>query len=111
MVDVHVYRDECGRLSRFHAFGHAGWAQSGDDVVCAAVSTLLQAAWLGLTEIAKVDVQAEHGDGELTLRWAESAGSEAAVWAIAETVTVSLERIAAQYPKHVRVTAQQIALP
>ncbi len=103
MVEVRVRRDGRERLSSFLASGHAGWAQSGDDVVCAAVSAVLQAAWLGLSEVAKIDVDGRRESGSLTLAWPEAARGNAAVRAIVATAALSVERIALQYPEHVRV--------
>ncbi len=103
MVEVRIREDSRGRLSSFFASGHAGWAESGADIVCAAVSTLLQAAWLGLTEVAAVDVTGSRADGRLELAWPAVARDDVAAQAIAATVARSVERIATQYPDHVRV--------
>ncbi len=102
MVEVHIRKDSRDRLSSFLATGHAGWAESGDDVVCAAVSTVLQAAWLGLAEVANVEIEAARENGRLSLAWPRSRG-DAATGAIVETAALSVERIALQYPEHVRV--------
>jgi len=102
-IEVRVRKDGRGRLSSFFATGHAGWAESGADVVCAAVSTVLQAAWLGLSEVAKVEIKASKESGLMTLSWPERSRSSDAVNAIVATAALSLERIAAQYPDHVRV--------
>ena len=103
MVEVHVRKDSRDRLSSFFATGHAGWAESGEDVVCAAVSAILQAAWLGLSEIAHIDVTAARENGRLELAWPDAVRADPAVAAIVETAALSVERIAAQYPEHVRV--------
>jgi uncharacterized protein YsxB (DUF464 family) len=103
VVEVRIRRDDRDRLTSFFASGHAGWAQSGDDVVCAAVSAVLQAAWLGLSEVAKIDVDARRESGSLALAWPEATRSNAAVRAIAATAALAVERIATQYPDHVVV--------
>jgi len=102
MVTVTIEEDSQGRLSSFVATGHAGWADKGNDVVCAAVSALLQAAWLGLTEVAKVKVDGARSEGELRLRWPEEVRDRADVKAIVETAQRSIETIALQYPDHVQ---------
>jgi uncharacterized protein YsxB (DUF464 family) len=107
LVEVHVRRDSRDRLSSFCANGHAGWAESGDDVVCAAVSALLQAAWLGLAEVAKVEVKASREKGHLEVSWPEAARSDAAVEAIVNTASLSIERICSQYPDHVRLIVER----
>ena len=103
MIEVYVRKDGRNRLSSFLATGHAGWAESGADVVCAAVSTVLQAAWLGLSEVAKVQVEATKESGRMTLAWPERSRDSDAVHAIVATAALSVERIANQYPDHVRV--------
>jgi uncharacterized protein YsxB (DUF464 family) len=103
MVQVTIRRDSRERLSSFFASGHAGWADAGQDVVCAAVSTLLQAAWLGLDEVAGIAVEGAREAGRLELSWPEAARSDPGVRAIVETVARSIETLAAQYPAHVKV--------
>ena len=103
MVEVRIRKDSRERLSSFLANGHAGWAESGEDVVCAAVSAILQAAWLGLSEIAAIAVTATREPGLLELTWPVGTRDDAGVRAIVGTAALSVERIAAQYPDHVRV--------
>ena len=103
MVRVTLSRDSRERLSSFFADGHAGWADAGEDVVCAAVSTLLQAAWLGLSEVMGIAVEGAKSDGRLSLTWPAAAREDPGVRAVAETVARSLETLAAQFPEHVRV--------
>ncbi len=103
MVELHIREDSWQRLSSFSASGHAGWADSGEDVVCAAVSAILQAAWLGLAEVARIDVVASRENGRLDLAWPEHARTDPGVLAIVATAALSVERIALQYPDHVRV--------
>ncbi|MBC5811013.1 MAG: ribosomal-processing cysteine protease Prp [Candidatus Eremiobacteraeota bacterium] len=102
MVEVRARRDSRDRLSSFFASGHAGWAEAGQDVVCAAVSALLQAAWMGLTEVAKIPVEGSRSDGALSLAWPREARDDPAAMAIVETTARSIEYIARQYPEHVR---------
>jgi len=42
--------------------GHSGFAENGKDIVCASVSSIIQAALLGLLEVAKVDVDYSKDD-------------------------------------------------
>jgi uncharacterized protein YsxB (DUF464 family) len=103
LVEVRIRKDSRNRLSSFFATGHAGWADAGDDVVCAAVSTILQSAWLGLVEVAHVEVVASRASGHLDLSWPPAARDDAAASAIVATAARSVERIATQFPDHVRV--------
>ena len=103
MVEIRIFRDSRDRLSSFFATGHAGWAEHGQDVVCAAISTALQSAWLGLSEVASVPVAADKADGTLRLSWPENVRDDPAVRAIVGTAARTVEVIAGQYPEVARV--------
>ncbi|MBV8245501.1 MAG: ribosomal-processing cysteine protease Prp [Candidatus Eremiobacteraeota bacterium] len=101
MLTVVFGRDGRNRLSFFHASGHAEWAEAGDDIVCAAVSAILQAARLGLEAHANVHLEVRQDKGELHVRWPAGRRDDAAVTAIVRTAELAVERIADQYPAHV----------
>jgi len=105
VLSVTFYRDSRDRLSRIFAEGHAGWAESGEDIVCAGVSAVLQSAWLGLTEHAGVAVAGERDAGRLDLRWPEADRDRDDVRAIVETARLAIEHLARQFPEHVRAAA------
>src|ERR1700761_4083963 len=50
-AEVRFRRDSRDRLSSVFSSGHAEQGEPGEDVVCSAVSALLQAAWAGLTDV------------------------------------------------------------
>jgi uncharacterized protein len=101
MLEVTFYRDSRSRLSRIFAEGHAGWADAGEDVVCAGASAVLQTAWLGLAEHARVAVTAERDAGRLDLRWPEADRERVDVQAIVETARLAIEHLARQFPEHI----------
>jgi uncharacterized protein YsxB (DUF464 family) len=107
VVEVEFHEDSRGRLSSFVAEGHAGWAEHGTDVVCAAVSTLLQAAWLGLIEVAGVAAEGSRSAGRLELSWPAAARERDDVRAIVATAALSVERLALQFPEHVRAVRRR----
>ncbi len=107
MLVVRIRKDSQQRLSSFLATGHVGLAESGQDVVCAAISAVLQAAWLGLEEVARVELQGQRKSGRLELTWPAGLRDDPAVGAIVATAALSVERIAAQFPDHVRIIHEQ----
>ena len=40
MTKIKFYRDDNGNFTGFECKGHAGYAESGEDIVCAAISIL-----------------------------------------------------------------------
>jgi uncharacterized protein len=103
VLEVIFYEDDRGRCAGLSARGHVELGTYGKDVVCAAVSGILQAARLGLTEYANVDVEARQQPGELQLRFGEDERDLESVRAIVATAQLAIEQIARQYPKHVGV--------
>ena len=73
-----------GVLVGFDAHGHTGYADAGEDIVCAAVSALTQATVIGMQE--------EHAQSARVLL---------------ETLRLSLSSICAQYPGFVRLTTRE----
>ena len=41
MIKVSIYKNADGKIIGFHCSGHAGYANSGQDILCAAVSALV----------------------------------------------------------------------
>ncbi len=109
MLEVTFYRDGRDRPSRIFASGHADFAEHGSDVVCAAVSAILQAARLGLAEYAGIALDAEQASGDLRLSWPPAAREDASLRAIVGTAELSVERIAGQYPDYVRFRRERDA--
>lgn len=104
MVEVVFRRDSRQRLSSVSARGHAEFAVDADDLVCAAVSAILQAARLGLEEHARVALEARQRSGEFFIAWPAARRDDTAVSAIAATALLAIEQLAGQYPEHVRCT-------
>lgn len=102
MVEVRFRRDSRNRLSSVLSKGHAEHGEPGEDIACAAVSALLQAAWVGLTDVAGVKVSGRRRSGDLLMRWPEDARGRADVHAIVATAELAIEQIAKQYAGFVR---------
>jgi uncharacterized protein len=104
VLEVTFYRDARDRLTGLTAFGHADFAEHGEDVVCAAVSAILQAVALGLTEYARADLgTARQESGQLELRWGKEDRESESVRAIVATAELAIDQISQQYPAHVRL--------
>ena len=56
MINVIVIKEK-QTIKTIEATGHSGYAEEGQDIVCSAVSTLMETLANGLTEIVKADVE------------------------------------------------------
>lgn len=79
--------------------GHAGFNHSGPDIVCAAVSSLVQSAFLGLDKYLHLNLECELRTGffELILKDIPTKESEA----ILNTMLLGINKIAEMYPLNV----------
>ncbi len=92
---ITIIYNEAGHDMILRAEGHAGYAEKGSDIVCAAVSTLMQ------TLAYSVDggtIETGEGVNALTVRAAQSSDNMAKF----ELVTDGLMLLARQYPVNVR---------
>ena len=56
MINVIVIKEK-QTIKTIEATGHSGYAEEGADIVCSAVSTLLETLANGLTEVVNADVK------------------------------------------------------
>ena len=80
--------------------GHAGYAPHGQDIICAAVSTLVQAFCASVQELTTDEIEANFGPGKADIRYGNL--SEAAKL-LEDSLFVGLKLIADNYPDYVRV--------
>lgn len=99
MVRVRVARDAAGDVVGLVASGHAGFAAHGSDIVCAAVSAILETALMGIDAYAPEGQCQELEDG--LLRW--QGRPTAATRTIWGTALLGLGSIARDHPRHLEV--------
>jgi uncharacterized protein YsxB (DUF464 family) len=63
VISVVIEFDKKGHVSRFDVSGHAGYDTPGKDIVCAAVSAVVQAAVIGLTDVVGLNVEYRQKNG------------------------------------------------
>jgi len=86
----------------FEIKGHAGFADYGKDIVCAAVSVLSTTCVNALESVAGVKATVSVKEGGMAVSLPENAGHDAQV--ILRSMAQGLSDIAEQYPKHLQLT-------
>ncbi|MDE7395966.1 MAG: ribosomal-processing cysteine protease Prp [Clostridiales bacterium] len=66
-----------GKIVALHCDGHTGYGVEGEDIVCAALSSVVQTAVLGLMGVAGINARVKRGDGMLSLELPENLSDEA----------------------------------
>ncbi|HZK85140.1 MAG TPA: ribosomal-processing cysteine protease Prp [Desulfosporosinus sp.] len=93
-----IWADDQGLIRAFELSGHAGYADSGQDIVCAGVSALSIAACNGLEHFLSVAPKVQEADGYLTcqLIGIPEQEMEKAQW-ILQTMVLGIEQIHSTY--------------
>ena len=68
MTDVMITRKN-NHIVTVAASGHTGYGESGEDIVCAGISTLIQSALLGLLQVAQINVKYTVNEEQGSLRF------------------------------------------
>ncbi len=97
MLKAVFYRKN-GRLCRCSVKGHAGYAEHGQDVVCAAVSSAVQLTANLLTETFKENAQAAAKGDTVNIR---TDGSDISV-KLLEALYVHLQCISEEFPDTIK---------
>ena len=87
-----------GQLTGFECVGHAGYAEEGQDIVCAAVSILTTTCANALESVAGVTPQVSASSGWMALSLPRDAGRDAQV--ILKAMRQGLRDLAEEYPRY-----------
>ena len=116
MINILVLKDNQNNIKFIEATGHSGYAESGSDIVCSAVSTLMQSLAVGLTDVVKISPKIiidetiphicisllEGLTSNLTKASAES------VQTLMKTTVLSLKQVANEFSKHIKIKEKQV---
>jgi len=97
MTHISVYRTSEGSYRGLSCIGHAGYAESGSDIVCAAVSVLVINLNNSLIRLADVEprVTLNEEEGLMDLRW--TADGNDRMQLLMDSLLLGLEGIIEQY--------------
>ncbi len=105
MIRAEFYKDaRDGRLIGFSCIGHAGFADSGRDIVCSAVSALTLSCVNSVTELTEDHATVSESDGELSCMVDAPVGPESEL--LLRSLQLALTTIAEDYPRNVKVTVK-----
>ena len=90
-------QDEC--ITGFDVKGHAGYAEAGQDIVCAAVSVLTTTCVNALETVAGVKPTVKTSDGRMRVVVPRNSGHDAQV--ILQTLRQGLRDLAEEYSRYI----------
>ena len=93
-------------LCGFELQGHAGYAEQGRDIVCAAVSSAVYLTANTLTDVCGCRAEVQESEGKLSVVLAS--GEEAAAQITLKGLQLHLEGLQAQYPKYIQLQLTEV---
>ncbi len=103
MISININRDQEGNIISFSGQGHAEYAEYGTDIVCAAVSAIMQTAAIGLDNHLNLNFDIEINDGWLSCQLTSELAQQKEVRAILETMFLGLKSTEESYQKYLKV--------
>ena len=96
---------ENDRITGFSVSGHSGYAESGSDIVCAAVSAVVTMAEATINDVcgAKAKVRVKDADARVTLTLPASCDEEESVQAVLAGMLLTLCSLRDDYPDYIEV--------
>ncbi|MCR5817462.1 MAG: ribosomal-processing cysteine protease Prp [Ruminococcus sp.] len=68
MIKADFYRSRENKLLGFHISGHAGLAEEGEDVACAAVSSAVMMTCNTVTDVFKINAKVNVDENDILLK-------------------------------------------
>ena len=96
---------EDDRITGFSVSGHSGYAEQGQDIVCAAISAVVTMAEATINDVcgAKAKVRVKEEDARITLTLPASCDEEETVQAVLAGMLVTLCNLRDDYPDYIEV--------
>ena len=93
------------RITGFSISGHSGYAEAGQDIVCAAISAVVTMAEATINEVcgAKAKVRVKDEQARITLTLPTSCDEEESVQAVLAGMMLTLVSLAEDYPDYIEV--------
>ena len=93
------------RITGFSVSGHSGYAEAGQDIVCAAISAVVTMAETTINDVcgAKAKVRVKDEQARITLTLPTSCDEEDAVQAVLSGLMLTLISLREDYPDYIEV--------
>ena len=102
-----TFSTEGRRIVGFEVKGHSGYAQEGEDIVCAAITSAVRLTECAINDVLGLEasVKVREKDASITLKLPNSLGqtSESTCQTLLIALMVHFVQLAEEYPDHISV--------
>ncbi|MCD8120237.1 MAG: ribosomal-processing cysteine protease Prp [Lachnospiraceae bacterium] len=106
MIRVVFYRNSNGTWKGFSVKGHAGYAEAGKDIVCAAVSALVINTLNSLEAFTDDSVLTEMKDGLAAMKFTSVPGSSATL--LMNSLEIGLQNIRKDHDRFIQIQYKEV---
>ena len=106
MTEV-IFHTEASRIVGFEAKGHSGYAEEGEDIVCAAITSAVRLTECTINDVLGLEasVKVREKDASITLKLPAALGqtNESTCQALLTGLMVHIVQLAEEYPEFISV--------
>ena len=95
-----------GELQGFHIHGHSGYAEQGEDIVCAAISSAVIMTMNTVCEVMHIDAEVSTADGDAVMKI--SSNDAEACKSILQGLKLHLLELSKQYGEFMKVKFTEV---
>lgn len=110
MNRIDIFRNFSGDIVKVELDGHTGYAKSGQDIVCAAVSSVVFSTFNGIEKVVGTAVGYEQADGYLLVVLPEDIKTEKRknINILLESMVLFLKDLEVQYPDNIQIAELEV---
>ena len=102
MIRADFYKNREQKLLGFHISGHAGMAEEGFDVACAAVSSAVMMTCNTITEVFRINAAVESDENDILLKLREDSKGDGD--RLLCGLMIQLDMISNEYPNSIKIS-------
>lgn len=105
MTTIVIYKNNENFVG-YECYGHSGYGEYGSDIVCAAISTLVQSTAMGIEKIVKADCKISSNEKKGTFKLVVSKAQEDKskdINLLINTMKFALLDLEIQFPKNIKL--------
>lgn len=104
-----ILKKKNSNIVAFAIKGHAGFAESGEDIICSAISVLSQSILIGIEEVLNIKADYKIQDGFLNLDLSKNNSEDIEkCQVLLKTMEKSFESIKVAYGKYIKLETEEV---
>ena len=108
MIEVIIRKNKAGEYTGFNVSGHAGYAEYGRDIVCAATSILVINTVNSIESLTdtKISVRSDEKEGIIDLKFKSEICEKAKV--LVDSLVLGLKSIKEDNEKYIQISIEEV---